>query len=402
MIAVDAVYKELQGLVNQASPRTMRQRELTLSHGDYLAQEVLAAMDHPSFSQSAMDGYAMAYVPQFTGYVEVGTVAAGDRPDQLVPGAGECVRIMTGAALPSSTDTVVMVEKATCTAEGLIQVPGDTLLGQHVRLQGSNVASGDVIAAAGSRLTSQLVAALLSQGISQVKVRDRPRLAVIATGSEILPAGTAPEAGSVFNSNSPTLAMMLANCADVTDFGILKDEPDHLATAMAAMTSYDVIVFSGGVSMGDFDFVPVCAQRAGFREIFHKVRMKPGKPLWLGRHDQGCIFFGLPGNPVSAWVGARLFIEPLLRGLCRGVFSPPGWVKVPVTASLINRSERVTFIGARMAGSPLEVTPIKTTGSGDLIGFAPSQTLIRLDAGQEVKPGEPVAVLWPDLDCGTW
>ncbi len=394
MISTDDAYQRLSILAQQQRGYPSHWCETTKAAEQYLAEVQLAKFDHPQFDQSAMDGFAFKFDEQLSSYLCVGTVAAGDVPNQVSVGPGQCVRIMTGAPVPIGLNTVVMVEQAVLDGDH-VSMPSNTQVGQHVRCQGSNIQAGAECLAAHTRITAAAMASLLAQGISMVPVAGRCRVGVAATGSEICPPHWPLPDGAIYNSNGPVVTSLLQPWSDVVDLGVVRDDPVQLTKALKRMTQFDVLVLSGGVSAGDFDYVPACAQEAGFKEVFHKIRMKPGKPMWLGAHQDGRVLFGLPGNPLSAWVGTTLFIAPFVRRWLTGSFQRPQWLRLPISSARQNRGDRVCFLGATLTGDPLVANPVTTTGSGDLVGFSQTQTLLRIDAHCELKAGDEVDVMWP-------
>jgi len=358
--------------------------------GRILAEDVRVAFDSPPYDQSAMDGYALA----FGSYREVmpciGTVAAGDQLDQLHPGPGECVQIMTGAPMPAKTDTVVMVEK-TERNEEKVKFLDSPRRGQHVRRRASNAHRGQLLVAAGTPCRPNVIAALLAQGIWRVRVRAPLSIGVAASGQEIVPFFQPCRPGQILNSNGPALMVTLGAGQVVEDLGIFPDRLDETTRLLSHYADRDLIVLSGGVSMGEFDFVPEAARAAGFRCVFHKVSMKPGKPIWFGVHESGCLMFGLPGNPVSAMVAAELFVLPLIRGIQTGDYRRPGWSRARLGLDLENSGSRTLFVGVRRQADWIE--PVPMTGSGDVIGFAAAETLARLQPHSKAVRGDWVDVL---------
>jgi molybdopterin molybdotransferase len=289
-----------------------------------LATEVESREDLPPFDNSAMDGFALAlhgHAAQAGDVFEVqGEQAAGQAPQ----GREAACEIMTGAALPAGLDSVVPVEQVEVLAHDGAGRPSSIRLqaavpaGQHVRRAGEDLRRGAQVLAAGRRLGPQQLLVLAATGCAEVAVRPRPRVALFCTGRELRDAPGALEAGQIRNSNGPYLRAALAAAgAEVRAHATLPDEPEPLEAACrsALADGIELIISTGAVSMGRYDFVPETLARLGADTVFHKFRMRPGKPLLFARLPGGALYFGLPGNPASSAVGLRFFVEPALRAL---------------------------------------------------------------------------------------
>ena len=362
--------------------------------GRYLAEPVTARVANPAFDNSAMDGYALraAAIPADGGELPVAaTVAAGEAPSALP--AGACVRIMTGAPLPEGADTVVMQEKVT--AEGdhahFAERPP---LGDNVRRTGEDTRPGDELAGRGERVSPALISALITAGVAEVVVHRRPRALVLSTGAELRDAGEALEAGQIYDSNRPGLVAALRELgADVTDGGCVADDLEDLRSAFRKAAAYDLVVTSGGVSVGAFDQVRQVLEEQGEIGLW-KVAIKPGKPFAFGRLGQAHLF-GMPGNPVSALVTFRQFTAPAVVRLMGGTWLPP---RVTAAAGADYRrrgTERTEFLPASLASNDghLTATPHQQPGSGRIAGFARADCLIVVPAGKEgFDAGDSVTV----------
>lgn len=293
--------------------------------GRVLAWDVLADVALPPFDNAAMDGFALAcgggVLPAGREFDVAGVRAAGD----ALVACDDVCRIMTGAALPVGLDAVIPIEQVEVLARGpdgepvRIRLNDAVSPGQHVRRAGEDVAPGARVLSAGTRVGAVERMALAALGVGAVGVRRRPRVAVISTGRELVDDPVQPLApGRIRNSNGPYLAAALEQSgAEVAGQVTILDDPEHyLATLRASMaTGCDVVISTGAVSMGEFDFVPGALAKIGARTVFHKVGMRPGKPLLFAVLPGGALYFGLPGNPVSAAVGLRFFVEPALRAM---------------------------------------------------------------------------------------
>jgi molybdenum cofactor synthesis domain-containing protein len=291
-----------------------------------VAEAVLATSPSPTFATSSMDGYAVR-VSDVPGRLRVvGEVAAGRVPDVAV-GAGTAVRIMTGSALPAGTEAVVRVED-TAEASGEVDVSVSTSSGQYLRGVGDDVAVGDVVIAAGQVIGAAQVAALTAHNVEAVWVYPRPRVAILSTGDELVGHGVMPGPAQLVDSNGPGLAAAAtAAGAEVVHVGIVGDVPDAFLSAMDSLPDADLIVTSGGISMGVYDVVKASLADRGIS--FETVAMQPGKPQSWGRYQESTGFLGLPGNPVSALVSFELFGRAAL-----------GRERMTATATLVDPVER--------------------------------------------------------------
>jgi molybdopterin molybdotransferase len=321
--------------------------------GRVLAAPVVAPAALPPFDNSAMDGYALAGgvapLPAGSEWPVEGEQAAGDGTTRAQRGAWE---IMTGARLPDGLDRVIPVELT----ERLDAPPRVRLLagveaGQNVRSAGSDVPAGATVLAAGTPLAPQHLMLLAALGVLGVTVAGRPRVAVLCTGRELVddPA-TSLAPGQIRNSNGPFLAERLRSAgAELAHIETVGDEVDAFLAAFARARDAGarVVLSTGAVSMGRYDFVPQALQRLGAETIFHKVAIRPGKPLLFARLPDGTLFFGLPGNPIAVAVGLRFFVEPALRVML-GLPREAPW-RVPLAAGYAKKPRLRFHLKARVA-----------------------------------------------------
>lgn len=311
MISVDAAQAQLLAGVVPLAAETV---SLAAAAGRTLAEPILALRTQPPFAASAMDGYAIRWSDRAGPWRIIGTAFAGRRFAGAVD-TGEAVRILTGAPLPDGADTIVVQEDVQIGGDVLTLVrDGPPRLGAHVRRAGLDFAEGDALLAAGSRLTAAHVGLIAAGGHGGVRVHRRPRVALLATGDELVLPGERPGADQIISSNGVMLAVLLGDEAVVVDNGIARDDAEALRVAIQACANADVIVTIGGASVGDHDLVKPVLETMGARFDFWKVAMRPGKPVMVGMLGAQHVI-GLPGNPVSAFVAAVLFVQPLLRRL---------------------------------------------------------------------------------------
>jgi molybdopterin molybdotransferase len=256
---------------------------------------------------------------------------------------------------------------------------------------------------AGAILTPAAIGLAAEAGATHVVAVPRPRVAILSTGSELVPVDVVPAHGQTRNSNGPMIAAAVAACGgEPIQLGIAVDRPEAIRAAVMQGLAADVLVLSGGVSAGDLDLVPAIFAACGVERVFHKVRLKPGKPVWCGRLDRGpgqpqTLVFGLPGNPASSLVCFELFVRPaiaILAGLPRDRWHLPRCRGV-LTAAAKAAADRPVYLPCRItrAGARLDVTPLPWTGSSDMVGLAVADGLVALPAGAKAEPGTDVEVL---------
>lgn len=373
--------------------------------GRTLAEEIRADRDFPATDRSAMDGFALrAGDAREPGAVlrVTGELRTGASPRVIRVGEGEAVRIFTGGAVPEGADAVVMVE---LTEEdgggGTVSVRQAVEVGQNIRRRAEDIRAGETVLRAGARIGAADVAALASVGRTTVRVGRRPRVHVLSTGDELVDASRTPAPHQIRNSNAP---MLLAQLAEIgvpgIDLGVAADRDDTLAAALERGLDGDVLIVTGGVSMGAYDLVAEELDRLGMRRIFHRVAMKPGKPALAGRRGP-CLVLGLPGNPVSAFTGFRVFAAPVLLRMS----GASRWDDRPARAVLAERLRRrpgrTTYHLARvdLATVPPTARPVRTMSSGDVLSMARANAFVVTEGSPHaLEPGSEVdALLWPDF-----
>lgn len=344
----------------QVGPLPTHRVALELALGAVLAQPAVARIALPRFTQSAVDGYALRTGDGQAERSLIGTSAAGD-PTDVVVGPGQAVRILTGGVVPAGADAVARQEIVERTGAG-IALTAPVRSGEAVRFEGEELAAGATIAQAGQRVTAGIIAALAMAGVDSVEVYRRPRVAVLVTGDEVVRAGEPLAPGLVYDANSPLLrAWFVEHGYGEPVVAYVRDDEAALEEAMsAALDSADLVVTSGGVSVGDRDYVPAVADRLGVRKVFWKVAQKPGKPLWFGMRD-GKALLGMPGNPAAVLVCLAVHARAVLARLEGEACDQPAWrygvLKTPVDAD----GERDRLVRMRLDMSDgvasLEVLP---------------------------------------------
>jgi molybdopterin molybdotransferase len=366
--------------------------------GRVLAEEVRSDRDMPPFDRAAMDGYALRAedVASAPATLEVvGEVPAGSWPDMEVD-AGQAVRIMTGAPVPEGANAVQQVEKTRAADELRVTILEGLDPGANVAPRASEVHAGDVVLEPGRVITPASVAVLASVGGAQVLVGRRPVVAILVTGDEIVDVTVVPGPGQIRNSNGSALAAQARQTgAEVKVLGVARDEAGALRSALEGGLEADVLVVSGGVSVGDFDLVEPALEELGVSFLFTRVAIKPGAPLVFGRRERTRVF-GLPGNPVSAQVTFDVFVRAaLLKMQGSRVVSRP-WVEVELLGPLKNRSGRRAHMPARVRFEEgrLVARPLRSMGSGDLVAHSRANALVALEAQRtEAEAGERAPAL---------
>ncbi len=339
-----------------------------------LAEDVVCPIDLPGFDRSAMDGYAIrsADVP---GTLQlVGEVAAGDPAgEELAPGTAR--RIFTGGALPPGADAVERQEVVTDDGDGAVEIDHAVQPRTNVRFRGEDVPAGTVVLRAGQTVTVQTLTAIAAAGVPEVAVRRRARVAVLATGDELIPAGTPLGEGQIHETNLVALRALVRRAgAEPADLGIAADDPRDIEERIRlGLSDADVLLVAGGVSVGEHDHVKGALDRAGVQELFWRVRIKPGKPVFAGTLEDGTWAFGLPGNPLSGVVAFLCYVEPLLRRLHGDPEAVEERVPVRTTREIAPVDGRTTYLTATFARGEdgvLEATPTDQQGSAMTLSLA--------------------------------
>jgi len=377
--------EEAQALIEEAKPENMVEcHQVAKSLGMRLAEPVAAPFDSPAFDNSAMDGFAVGSSGAGPWQI-LGEAAAGSRWDSPL-GPTEAIRIFTGAPMPARGVAVLPIEDA--------QVKGNHLVATcqvsdsaHIRRQGEEFRAGSIVLGKGTRITPAVAGALASLGIERWRVYCRLRVAILATGSELLPA-TEPRSGAmIFDSNSVGLSLALSSLGFQVDSDRSIDDPEDVANAAARLLSQsDFLVTTGGVSVGDHDYVPDALASLGFETVFHGVSMKPGKPILFARRQDGKAWLGLPGNPQSAWTGMCVFGLPYLG-------EPLPMTQRRLAEDLTRKSGRTEFYPGRFVEDGL-VSVRPTVGSHATFGLvgADALALVPGDVAQ-LTAGDSVQVL---------
>lgn len=388
MITLDEAFAAYPERISPADPE---ERPLQRCAGRVLAEPAASRTDLPPFRQSAMDGYALRAADTAgaagDGPVELaltGTRPAGPTGQEMAVGPGEAVRIFTGARLPAGADAVLRQEEAGVEGETL-RVGRPMEEGEAVRDRGEELRRGTTLAEAGTRLTSGHLGGLAAAGVDRVAVRPAPRVRLFVTGDEVVDTGPALEPGEVYDANTPLVSGWLEGRGlEVTD-GRLSDDPAATRDALAAaLEEADLVLTTGGVSVGDRDFVLEAARAAGVEEVFWRVRQKPGKPLFFGVRD-GSVLLGLPGNPGSVHACLATHVRRVL-GLLEGEAEPGPRMEPGVLADDFPLNpEREWWARCRVEISPegeVGLAPLGRQASHMIAHLGRAEALARLPRGE--------------------
>jgi len=369
-------------------PGEGRRETVTLMQagGRVLAADVLLDRDQPGFDRATMDGYAVVPDGEQRCFPVLGTVTAGTFHEGDL-GPGQAIRIMTGAPCPPGVAVVPIELTDGGEAEVRVQEDAPLQVTKNVALRGEDGHAGDVILSAGTLLGPATLSAAAMAGATQLEVFVPPRVAIVTTGDEVGGEGAA----SIRDSNGPLLEAFLSalGCPVVREHA--RDVEGELEAALArASDGAEVVVTTGGVSMGSRDLVPDTIARLGFETVFHKVRVQPGKPVLVARRpSDGTSFVGLPGNPVSVLATAHIFLLEVLGSYLGG--TPARWLELPIARDYVHRGKRHLFLPARLDDGGVD--PIDWNGSGDLLAAASGDGLVELPVGASFRAGERITFL---------
>jgi molybdopterin molybdotransferase len=402
MLSVAEAQKLLLEPVRPLPPAPAR---LDAALGLVLAEDVASDLDMPPFAKAMMDGYAVRADDLAGGTAQllvIDEITAGKTPSRSI-GRGQTARIMTGAPIPTGADAVVMIERSRLVDDGYVRLEDSAVRpGLNIMPRGREMRCGEIVLKAGTRLRPQEIGLLATVGRGAVPVHRAPRVAVLATGDEIVEPATRPGPGQIRNGNGPMLIAQLQRAGAVPrSLGIAGDRLDTLCARIADGLADDVVVLAGGVSAGKLDLVPQALAELGVQPKFHKVAMKPGKPVLFGVKPRDGddvpprLVFGLPGNPVSALVCFELFVRPALRAL---MALPPGprFVEAALLEDFTHRTDRPTYRPARLSATPSgwRVQPVPWFGSPDLRGVTLANAFVLLPEGAHPhRAGEVFPVL---------
>ena len=390
LLPIEHALEAMMGAVSAVSGREIRGLHEAL--GRVLAEPYFARINTPPADNSAMDGYALAH-SDAGGLLNISQrIPAGASPEPLVPGTA--ARIFTGAVVPPGADVVVMQEDCE-EQDGFVKVPSGLMQGDNIRLRGSDVPQGSLLFDAGSVLTPPALALLASQGIHRLSCYMRPKVALLQSGDELHEPGTDPlPEGGIYNSNRTLLESLVAQCgAEVVGVWHVKDDLESTCDALLeAVAQADVVITTGGVSVGDEDHIKPAIERLGSLDLW-RLALKPGKPFAFGFINEVPIL-GLPGNPSSVLVTFSVLVRPVLFKLrgARSAQLPTFWVR---SAFDFEGGVRAEFLRGVLASREQQTYAhmLRNQSSGALRAAAESDVLIKIPVGASIKEGDPIEVI---------
>jgi molybdopterin molybdotransferase len=384
-------------ILARVPPLPVEMRPLAALTGAVLAQDVHAERDQPPFDRVTMDGVAFASARHAAGVrrFRIAGVQAAGRPPLALPDGDVCIEVMTGAMLPDGCDCVVPVERVTV-LEQAVELPDSLAIepGMNVHPRGLDARAGVWLLGQGTRLGAPELAVLASAGLPHAHVRAEPRIVIVTTGDELVDPGAPIEAWQIRRSNAHALrAALVARGFARTAEDHLPDEPGQMRERLARhLDTHDVLVLTGGVSMGRYDHVPAVLAGLGVQRFLHRIAQRPGLPLWFGIAGRGQAVFGLPGNPVSALVCLVRYVVPALLGASGASASPPEEIRLGAEFQV--RPPLTFFLPVRLeahAGEGSVAVPNPTRGSGDFVSLLGTHGFVELPPGPALYPAGHVA-----------
>jgi molybdopterin molybdotransferase len=381
-------------LISQKTEMSTEEISIDLACGRILGENIVSPIAHPQFNQSAVDGYAIQFSniehDRPTSLEVVDEIPAGKSP-QKVLSSGETIRIFTGGKVPEGADSVLKQEDVTREENRILMFDPNIKKGANVRKKGEQIEKGDVALREGIVINSAAIGFLAMLGISKVRVKSMPNVAVLASGSELIPLTEKLEDGKIFESNGHMLHAAFIQIGIQAEKHLVHDDPNDLEKRLKDLTDRnDIVVSTGGVSVGDYDFIPKVMKEIGFEEVFHKVAQKPGKPL-LFMKKENKYFFGLPGNPRAALVGFFEYIKPFIKKIMGDQNPFPKKIYLPLMKAHKKRGNRRHFVIGKIVENGVEI--MEGQLSHMLQSFAYGDVLVALEEDKnEFAKGENVEV----------
>ena len=386
MIRFEEAYKIV---IDSAHVTDIEQVSLVHSLNRVLAEDIVSDMNMPPFDKSAVDGYACKYEDINNNLQILEIIPAGVIPKQSI-GQNQCSKIMTGAKIPEGANCVLMVEHCETISENTISFKKQNT-GINISIKAEDIKEGEIVLKKGTLIKPQHIAIMSSVGASNPYVYKKPRVAVISTGNELVEPHVKPSEVQIRNSNAwQLISQILRVNAEPVYLGIVRDnEEETKAVIHKAISENDVVLLTGGVSMGDFDFVPAVLKQNNVQLMFEKILIKPGKPTVFGIHENGYVF-GLPGNPVSSFILFEILVKPFLYKLM-GKDDKGNILKLPMGVEYTrNKTDRLAWIPSKI-NELGEVIPVDYHGSAHLFSVCNADVIFPLNIGvSELRKGDTV------------
>lgn len=371
--------------------------QLTQALNRYLAEDVYSSINLPLFSQSAVDGYALcaqSSIEPNTEFRLIGEIQAG-HSSELQLKAGQAVRIFTGAKIPFGTTTVARQEIVKVIDTSKIAITENLKANADIRDVGEEILIGQLLTNKGQQLSVGAIASLSMAGISTVEVVQYPKVAVVITGDEVAESVEDFATGKIFDANGPLIEAWFQQAGQQVEIFHVADTEAAVQVLIQKLSqSYDLVLTTGGVSVGDYDFIRPVALDLGFEQVFWKVKQKPGKPMFFAQFERDdrshCYLLGLPGNPAAVYVGMQIYTSTLLNAL-QGQKQQPNWFSAVLTHDLkIDSRERFLRMSASFDQSVLKVKSLSKQQSHMLSNLMQANCLVRIPAGQSLSEGDIV------------
>lgn len=390
MITLD---KAIEIVLSQAKPNFIAEKvNLWDSIGRVLSADVISDMNMPPFNKTAVDGYACRMSDAKSELEVIETIAAGSVPIKVV-GKDQCSKIMTGAMIPQGADCVLMVEDTKEVGQNRIVFTGSTPRA-NICILGEDIRTGDVAINKGTTILPQHIAIMAALGCTQPLVASKPSVAVIVTGDELVEPNQIPTGGQIRNSNGHQLVGQIIKAnAKPNYIGIVKDTEEATYNAISkALDESDIVILTGGVSMGDFDHVPAVLKKLGVEILFSSISVQPGKPTKFGVKD-GKLVYGLPGNPVSSYMQFEILVKPAIQRLMGGEPTEKAIARLPLAKTFKrSKTERLGLIPVKVSDDH-KVEIAEFHGSAHIFALANAEGYITIPLGEsEIKEGELVDV----------
>lgn len=385
MITFEEAIKSVLAKARPLPPEPVRIEEAV---GRVLAEDVRSGVEMPPFDKSAVDGWALRAADLARGRElrrRPGLIQAGEGFTGALK-AGECVKIMTGAPAPAGADAVMMVEFSS-EKGGAVNFSRGIKRGENIASRGEDIKKGQVVLRRGAVIGPQHIGVLAAAGRARLLCGALPSVALVNTGGEIVPPGARRPKFGIYNSNGPMLSALLRRDGVIAAPEIVRDEPRKLRAALARALKSDIVIISGGVSMGDYDLVPGMLKSLGVKKVFHNVRVRPGKPMFFGVKGRRLVF-GVPGNPLANFLAYLAYIGPAIRKMAGRPDHGPDFLDGTCSVKFDPRTPRRAMMLSRLESrAGHELSPVDHSGSADILALAGARAFAAVPEGGSVKKG---------------